>query len=150
MSLTNGTPLDIAQAARLGSRKLAVLSTDERNAALTAIHHALAQAKDEVLAANVKDLDDANKAAAGGSLSASLVKRLDLSKPGKYEDMLQGILDVRELEDPSTLYILPLPHTTNLLLKALSIVLKLAIAHMSQSTKPPQRHSWTTTSPSRG
>jgi hypothetical protein len=150
MSLTNGSPLDIAQAARLGSRKLAVLSTDERNAALTAIHHALAQAKDEVLAANVKDLDDANKAAAGGSLSASLVKRLDLSKPGKYEDMLQGILDVRELEDPSTLFMLPTPNIKNPLLHALSIIFKLSIAHMSQSTKPPQRHFSTTTSPSRG
>jgi gamma-glutamyl phosphate reductase len=111
MSLTNATPLDIAQAARLGSRKLAVLSTDQRNAALTAIHQALAEAKDEVLAANVKDLEAANKAAAGGTLSASLVKRLDLSKPGKYEDMLQGILDVRELGDPSMLYI---PHLCRL------------------------------------
>ena len=100
MSLTNATPLEVAQAARLGSRKLAVLSTDERNAALTAIHDALANAKDEVLAANVQDLEAANKAAAGGTLSASLVKRLDLGKPGKYEDMLQGILDVRDLEDP--------------------------------------------------
>lgn len=64
MSLTNATPLEVAQAARLGSRKLAVLSTDERNAALTAIHDALANAKDEVLAANVQDLEAANKAAA--------------------------------------------------------------------------------------
>jgi glutamate-5-semialdehyde dehydrogenase len=100
MSLTNATPLEVAQAARLGSRQLAVLSTEERNAALTAIHDALAQGKEEVLAANVKDLEAANKAAAGGTLSASLVKRLDLGKPGKYEDMLQGILDVKELEDP--------------------------------------------------
>lgn len=100
MSLTNATPLEVAQAARLGSRQLAVLSTQERNAALTAIHDALAQGKEEVLAANVKDLDAANKAAEGGTLSASLVKRLDLGKPGKYEDMLQGILDVRDLEDP--------------------------------------------------
>ncbi|KAF2821665.1 gamma-glutamyl phosphate reductase GPR [Ophiobolus disseminans] len=100
MSLTNATPLEVAQAARLGSRKLAVLSTEERNAALTAIHQALADGKDEVLAANAEDLEAANKAAAGGTLSASLVKRLDLGKPGKYEDMLQGILDVRELEDP--------------------------------------------------
>ncbi|KAF2029925.1 gamma-glutamyl phosphate reductase GPR [Setomelanomma holmii] len=100
MSLTNATPLEVAQAARLGSRKLAVLSTEERNVALTAIHDALAAGKEEVLAANVKDLEAANKAAAGGTLSASLVKRLDLGKPGKYEDMLQGILDVRELEDP--------------------------------------------------
>tara|TARA_R110002003_G_scaffold189_3_gene14725 strand:+ start:12115 stop:13545 length:1431 start_codon:yes stop_codon:yes gene_type:complete len=100
MSLTNATPLEVAQAARLGSRKLAVLSTEERNAALTAIHDALAAGKDEVLAANAHDLDAANKAAAGGTLSASLVKRLDLGKPGKYEDMLQGILDVRALQDP--------------------------------------------------
>lgn len=103
MSLTNATPLEVAKAAQIGSRRLAVLSTDERNAALTAIHQALAAGKDEVLAANKKDLEDANKAAAGGELSQSLVKRLDLGKKGKYEDMLQGILDVRHLEDPSTL-----------------------------------------------
>lgn len=102
MSLTNATPLDIAQSAREGSRTLAVLKTEQRNAALTAIHKALAAGKDEVLAANARDLEAANKAAAGGTLSASLVKRLDLGKPGKYEDMLQGILDVVELEDPST------------------------------------------------
>lgn len=101
MSLTNATPLEVAKAAQVGSRRLAVLSTDERNAALTAIHKALADAKDEVLAANKQDLEDANKAAAGGTLSQSLVKRLDLGKKGKYEDMLQGILDVRDLEDPS-------------------------------------------------
>jgi glutamate-5-semialdehyde dehydrogenase len=100
MSLTNATPLEVAQAAQLGSRKLAVLSTDERNAALTAIHNALAKGKDAVLAANAKDLEAANRAAEGGTLSASLVKRLDLGKPGKYEDMLQGILDVVVLEDP--------------------------------------------------
>jgi glutamate-5-semialdehyde dehydrogenase len=101
MSLTNATPLEVAHAARLGSRKLAVLPTAERNAALTAIHRALADGKDEVLAANRKDLEAANKAAEGGTLSQSLIKRLDLGKPGKYEDMLQGILDVRDLEDPS-------------------------------------------------
>ncbi len=101
MSLTNATPLEVAQAARLGSRKLAVLSTEDRNAALTAIHKALADGKDQVLTANAKDLEAANKAAASGTLSQSLVKRLDLGKKGKYEDMLQGILDVPELEDPS-------------------------------------------------
>lgn len=101
MSLTNATPLEVAKAARIGSRRLAVLPTEDRNAALTAIHQALSDAKEEVLAANRRDLEDANKAAAGGTLSQSLVKRLDLGKKGKYEDMLQGILDVRELEDPS-------------------------------------------------
>lgn len=101
MSLTNATPLDVARAARVGSRKLAILPTEARNAALTAIHDALAQAKDEILAANARDLEVANKAAESGKLSQSLVKRLDLGKKGKYEDMLQGILDVRRLEDPS-------------------------------------------------
>ena len=81
MSLTNATPLDIAQSAREGSRTLAVLKTEQRNAALTAIHKALAEGKDDVLAANATDLEAANKAAAGGTLSASLVKRLDLGKP---------------------------------------------------------------------
>ena len=102
MSLTNATPLEVAQAARLGSRKLAILPTEARNAALTAIHDALLAAKDEILVGNARDLEAANKAAENGVLSQSLVKRLDLGKKGKYEDMIQGILDVRDLEDPST------------------------------------------------
>ena len=102
MSLTNATPLDVARAARLGSRKLAILPTDARNAALTAIHSALSEAKDQILEANALDLEAANKAAESGKLSRSLVKRLDLGKKGKYEDMLQGILDVRALDDPGT------------------------------------------------
>lgn len=102
MSLTDATPLDIAQAARLGSRRLAVLSTQDRNHALTSIHAELANAREEILAANARDLEAATKAAADGQLSQSLVKRLDLGKKGKFEDMLQGILDVRGLDDPST------------------------------------------------
>jgi hypothetical protein len=104
MSLTNGTPEEAARAARLASRRLAVLSTKDRNDALTAIHSALTEAKDEILEANVHDLAVASKSAENGELSQSLVKRLDLRKKGKYEDMLQGILDVRDLEDPSTCY----------------------------------------------
>jgi glutamate-5-semialdehyde dehydrogenase len=101
MSLTNASPLEAAQAARKASRSLAVLSAEDRNNALTTVHAALLQAKDEVLAANKKDLEAATKAAQNGDLSQSLVKRLDLGRTGKYDDMLQGILDVRELPDPS-------------------------------------------------
>jgi glutamate-5-semialdehyde dehydrogenase len=101
MSLTNGTPTEAARAARLASRKLSILSTKDRNDALTAIHDALAAFKDDILAANSRDLILAEKAAESGELSASLVKRLDLSKKGKFEDMLEGILDVRGLVDPS-------------------------------------------------
>lgn len=100
MSLTNASPPELASAARLGSRKLAVLPSSARNDALVAIHDALGAAKSEILSANARDIAAATKKAESGELSQSLVKRLDLSRKGKWEDMLQGILDVRELHDP--------------------------------------------------
>ncbi|OTA03736.1 phosphate reductase GPR [Trichoderma parareesei] len=100
MSLTNGSPEAAAAAARDASFTLASLPTSARNEALDAIHSALAAAKDDILAANARDLELARKAAADGALSQALVSRLDLGKKGKWEDMLQGILDVRDLEDP--------------------------------------------------
>lgn len=100
MSLVNATPRQAARAARSGSRELAILSTKARNDALTAIHDALSNAKNDILAANASDMEQALHAVSNGELSQSIVKRLDLSKKGKYDDMLRGILDVRELEDP--------------------------------------------------
>lgn len=100
MSLSNATPLDAAQAAKSASHVLATLPASARNDALTAIHAALGAAKDDILAANARDLEAAKKAAADGQLTQSLVSRLDLGRKGKWEDMLKGILDVRDLEDP--------------------------------------------------
>jgi glutamate-5-semialdehyde dehydrogenase len=102
MSLTNAHPADAAKAAKSASHILATLPTEARNNALTAIHAALSQSKDEILAANSRDLVLARKTAEDGQLSLSIVARLDLGKKGKWEDMLKGILDVRELEDPGT------------------------------------------------
>ena len=100
MSVTNSSPLEVAKAASISSKSLAVLPEEARNHALTAIHGALRSAKDPILAANAKDLEAATKAAADGQLSQSVLKRLDLGRKGKWEDMLQGILDVRDLDDP--------------------------------------------------
>lgn len=100
MSLTDGSPVDVAKDAKSSSHVLATLPTSARNDALTAIHAALTQYKDEILAANARDLDSAKKAAENGELSLRIVSRLDLGKKGKWEDMLKGILDVRGLEDP--------------------------------------------------
>ncbi|KAK1775273.1 Aldehyde/histidinol dehydrogenase [Copromyces sp. CBS 386.78] len=100
MSLTNASPADAARAAKSASHVLATLSAEARNDALTAIHAGLTAARDDILAANARDLELARQAAADGKLSASLVSRLDLGKTGKWEDMLKGILDVRDLEDP--------------------------------------------------
>lgn len=100
MSLTNASPEQAAKAASVSSLALARLSLEARNDALTAIHAALNNARDEILQANARDLQLAAKAADNGELSPSLVKRLDLGRKGKWEDMLQGILDVRGLDDP--------------------------------------------------
>lgn len=100
MSLTDSSPLTVAKSASNSSRALALLSTQSRNDALTSIHQALSAAKDTILAANARDVELATNAAAHGELSQSILKRLDLSRKGKWEDMLQGILDVRKLEDP--------------------------------------------------
>jgi glutamate-5-semialdehyde dehydrogenase len=102
MSLTNALPADAAKAAKTASHILATLPAAARNNALTAIHAALSASKEEILAANARDLALAKKAAEDGELSLSIVSRLDLGKKGKWEDMLKGILDVRELEDPGT------------------------------------------------
>lgn len=100
MSLTNSSPLEVAKAASISSRSLATLPTSSRNDALTAIYHALQDSKEEILAANARDLESAIQAAENGELSQSVLKRLDLGRKGKWEDMLQGVLDVRDLEDP--------------------------------------------------
>lgn len=103
MSLTGLSAAEIAKTASSASSCLATLSNESRNEALTALHRALLGHKDSILAANAKDVETASRDAEKGSLSQSVLKRLDLSKPGKYADMLQGILDVRDLDDPSML-----------------------------------------------
>lgn len=108
MSVTSSSPLEVAKAASIASRSLAVLPVQARNDALFATHQALVAAKDKIMAANAKDVELATKAAADGKLSQSILKRLDLARKGKWEDMLQGILDVRELEDPGKKLLLAL------------------------------------------
>ncbi|KAK5261748.1 glutamate-5-semialdehyde dehydrogenase [Exophiala xenobiotica] len=100
MSLTESTPEAAARAASLSARSLAVLPVSARNDALAAMHEALLRNKESILAANAQDMVRATSASQSGNLSQSVLKRLDLSRPGKYEDMLQGILDVRGLDDP--------------------------------------------------
>ena len=111
MSLTNDSPEQAARAAKISSRRLATLSTEARNAALVAVHDALLSAKDLILAANARDLELAKKSAASGELSPSILKRLDLGRKGKFDDMLQGIRDVRGLEDPGRCFLEPVRQT---------------------------------------
>ncbi|RVD87846.1 uncharacterized protein DFL_002053 [Arthrobotrys flagrans] len=101
MSGTTSLPAaEIAKTARQASFTIKSLPGCDRDLALDAIYDALLAYKDDILAANAKDMEAAAALVAEGKLSQSLVKRLDLSRSGKYEDMLQGIKDVRGLEDP--------------------------------------------------
>ncbi|KAJ5150977.1 gamma-glutamyl phosphate reductase [Penicillium canariense] len=100
MSLTDSAAVDVARSASLASRHLATLSNTARNDALTALYQALDKNRDVILAANAKDVEAATRAADSGNLNHSVLKRLDLSRAGKYDDMLEGILSVRNLEDP--------------------------------------------------
>ncbi|BGP56415.1 hypothetical protein JCM8202_001845 [Rhodotorula sphaerocarpa] len=92
----------LAQAARDAFTASQLLDAHERHVALIAVKDALTSAKQEILDANRKDIEAAREQVAAGSMSSSLLKRLDLeSSPDKYDSMLQGILDVDSLPDPT-------------------------------------------------
>lgn len=75
---------------------LKTLSDEERSQALQKIYHGLKARKEEILKFNQIDLDNA----ASNNLLSSLIKRLNLSSKGKFDSMLEGILDVADLPDP--------------------------------------------------
>ncbi|KAJ5674862.1 gamma-glutamyl phosphate reductase [Penicillium maclennaniae] len=100
MSLTESAAIDVARSASVASRRLATLPNSARNDALTALHQALDKNRATILAANAKDVEAATRDVKNGNLNQSVLKRLDLSRPGKFDDMLDGILSVRDLDDP--------------------------------------------------
>lgn len=92
----------LAQAARDAFTASQLLDASERHLALIAVKDALTDAKQEILAANKLDIQAAKEQVAAGAMSSSLLKRLDLeSSADKYDSMLQGILDVDQLPDPT-------------------------------------------------
>ncbi|KAK5669815.1 glutamate-5-semialdehyde dehydrogenase [Batrachochytrium dendrobatidis] len=94
--------LNIAKTARNSALVLQSASNQLKNDALLHIHAALKANKDSILAANRLDLEKAKAQVADGSLSASLFKRLDLAGPSdsKFDALLQGVLDIIQLDDP--------------------------------------------------
>ena len=86
--------LEIAQNAKIASKKLANLSTDIKNKALLAIAEALENNKDKIFEANKLDLNDAE-----GKIPQAVFNRLKLDE-NKMRDMIQGIIDVYELTEP--------------------------------------------------
>lgn len=94
MSLSNSE--EIAKRASLVGNVLKTLSDEQRSSILYKIHDGLKANASSIEEANKKDLE----AAKANNISDSLVRRLDLFKGDKFETMLQGIIDVANLEDP--------------------------------------------------
>ncbi len=86
--------IELAKNAKFASKKLATISTEIKNRALLAIAEALENNKDKILEANKLDLNEAE-----GKVSQAVFNRLKLDE-NKMRDMIQGVVDVYELEDP--------------------------------------------------
>lgn len=91
--------LQLAKDAKYASKKLATLSTSLKNKALLAIAEALGNNSEQIFEANKKDLFEAKSLLENGEISQALYNRLKLDE-NKMRDMIQGIVDIYELEDP--------------------------------------------------
>jgi glutamate-5-semialdehyde dehydrogenase len=95
MATTAVSVADICAAAQQASRRLATLGSGVKNAALEAIAEALIARSDEILEANVRDLEAGRE----NDLSAALLDRLALSHP-RIEAMAAGVRKIASLPDP--------------------------------------------------
>lgn len=85
--------LEIAKKAKFASKKLMSLQTDIKNKALLAVAEGLENNKSKIFEANKKDLELAS------DLPLPVYNRLKLDE-NKMRDMIQGIIDIYELDDP--------------------------------------------------
>ena len=91
--------IEIAAKAKAASKKIAMLSGEIKNKALLNIAEELKQHKTKIFEANKMDLQAALPKVESGELSKSVFNRLKLDE-NKMRDMIQGIIDISELEDP--------------------------------------------------
>ena len=89
----------MAQNAKLASYTLASLDTMTKNKALDAIADKIEENKLLILQENAKDLEAAKSLLESGEINQSTFNRLKLDD-NKMRDMVQGIRDVKRLEDP--------------------------------------------------
>ena len=90
---------ELAKKAKNASKKIAVLPTGLKNIALLNIAKNLKENVDKIFAANKQDLEAAKQLVETGELKQSVYNRLKLDE-NKMRDMIQGIIDISNLEDP--------------------------------------------------
>ena len=88
------TTLDILKRAKSATQALAMLSTEQKNAALLAMADHIETDTDLILSANAEDVD-----AAKGKISDVMIDRLRLT-PERIHAMAEGIREVVDLPDP--------------------------------------------------
>ena len=91
--------LDLAKKAKAASKKIATISTEIKNKALLNIAESIKNSSNKIFEANKKDLDEAKILVEKKELSQSTYNRLKLDE-NKMRDMIQGIIDISNLEDP--------------------------------------------------
>lgn len=91
--------IELTKNAKVASKKMAILPVGLKNTALLNIAKKLKENKDKIFEANKMDLDAAKSLVENGKLSQSTFNRLKLDE-NKMRDMVQGIIDISNLEDP--------------------------------------------------
>lgn len=91
--------INIAKNAKNASIAALQLSTELKNNALLTIVKSLEENKQIIMSANKKDLNNAEKLVKNGEISQSTFNRLKLDE-NKLRDMIQGVKDIANLDDP--------------------------------------------------
>ncbi len=91
--------IQIAKNAKEASLKIAGVNVDIKNKALNAVADAIETHKEEIFSANKNDLENAQNLVNEGKLSKSTFNRLKLDE-NKMRDMIQGVRDISELDNP--------------------------------------------------
>ncbi|KAG6893117.1 hypothetical protein C0992_011233, partial [Termitomyces sp. T32_za158] len=91
----------IARVAKEAFEASQLTSSSERVDALHAIRSELESRREAIMSANKEDLQAAQAEVDAGHMSKSLLARLDLSRGDKWNSMLQGVIDVAALPDPT-------------------------------------------------
>ena len=89
----------LAELAKTASKKMSGISAPLKNLALKNIAKNIEANKDKIFEANKKDLESAEILLQNGELTKSVFNRLKLDE-NKMRDMIQGILDISNLDDP--------------------------------------------------
>lgn len=91
----------LARNAKAAFEASQLLPSSIRETALKTIADELDKNRDSILSANREDIKDAQRDVDAGRMTKPILNRLDLGKPGKWEQMVKGVTDVAKLPDPT-------------------------------------------------